>query len=67
MTGEVINAKRAAPVHKSSHFARGPEVGRTTWGLCMQPFSVILARGCFHDLNPWPLINAKRRNNIIDG
>jgi hypothetical protein len=32
----------------------GPEKGRTTWDLCTQPFPAIFARGCFHDLNPWP-------------
>jgi hypothetical protein len=30
----------------------GSGEGRTTWGLCTQPFHAIFARGCFHDLNP---------------
>jgi hypothetical protein len=33
----------------------GTEKGRTTWDLCTQPFpAIFFARGCFHDLNPWP-------------
>jgi hypothetical protein len=49
-----VQHKKGQPGAWSSCFARGPEKGRTTWGLCTQPFPTIFARGYFHDLNPWP-------------